>query len=31
VAAKSDPLNKAIITDITRNNKSNFLTTNFIL
>jgi glyceraldehyde-3-phosphate dehydrogenase (NADP+) len=31
VAAKSDPLNKSIITDITRNNKSNFLTTNFIL
>ncbi len=31
VAAKSDPLNKEIITDITRNNKSNFLTTNFIL
>ena len=31
VAAKSDPLNKAIITDITRNNKSSFLTTNFIL
>jgi len=31
VAAKADPLNKEIITDITRNNKSNFLTTNFIL
>jgi glyceraldehyde-3-phosphate dehydrogenase (NADP+) len=31
VAAKADPLNKAIITDITRQNKSNFLTTNFIL
>ena len=31
VAARSDPLNKAIITDITRKNKSNFLTTNFIL
>ena len=31
VAAKSDPLNKEIITDIVRNNKSNFLTTNFIL
>ncbi len=31
VAAKADPLNKAIITDITRHNKSNFLTTNFIL
>ncbi len=31
VAAKSDPLNKAVITDIVRNNKSNFLTTNFIL
>jgi glyceraldehyde-3-phosphate dehydrogenase (NADP+) len=31
VAAKLDPLNKAIITDITRNNKSNFLATNFIL
>jgi glyceraldehyde-3-phosphate dehydrogenase (NADP+) len=31
VAAKGDPLNKAIITDITRGNKSNFLTTNFIL
>jgi glyceraldehyde-3-phosphate dehydrogenase (NADP+) len=31
VAAKADPLNKAIITDITRGNKSNFLTTNFIL
>ena len=31
VAAQADPLNKAIITDITRKNKSNFLTTNFIL
>jgi glyceraldehyde-3-phosphate dehydrogenase (NADP+) len=31
VAAKADPLNKTIITDITRGNKSNFLTTNFIL
>jgi glyceraldehyde-3-phosphate dehydrogenase (NADP+) len=31
VAAKSDPINKEIITDITRKNKSNFLTTNFIL
>jgi glyceraldehyde-3-phosphate dehydrogenase (NADP+) len=31
VAARADPLNKAIITDITRKNKSNFLTTNFIL
>jgi glyceraldehyde-3-phosphate dehydrogenase (NADP+) len=31
VAARTDPLNKAIITDITRQNKSNFLTTNFIL
>jgi glyceraldehyde-3-phosphate dehydrogenase (NADP+) len=31
VAARSDPLNKQIITDITRKNKSNFLTTNFIL
>jgi glyceraldehyde-3-phosphate dehydrogenase (NADP+) len=31
VAARSDPLNKAIITDITRRNRSNFLTTNFIL
>jgi glyceraldehyde-3-phosphate dehydrogenase (NADP+) len=31
VAASADPLNKAIITDITRQNKSNFLTTNFIL
>ncbi len=31
VAAKADPLNKEIITDIVRNNKSNFLTTNFIL
>ena len=31
VAARSDPLNKAIITDIIRGNKSNFLTTNFIL
>ncbi len=31
VAARSDPLNKAIITEITRRNKSNFLTTNFIL
>ena len=31
VAAKDDPANKEIITDIVRNNKSNFLTTNFIL
>ena len=31
VAARADPLNKAIITEITRKNKSNFLTTNFIL
>jgi glyceraldehyde-3-phosphate dehydrogenase (NADP+) len=31
VAARADSLNKAIITDITRKNKSNFLTTNFIL
>ena len=31
VAARADPLNKSIITDITRKNKSNFLTTNFIL
>jgi glyceraldehyde-3-phosphate dehydrogenase (NADP+) len=31
VAARSNPLNKEIITDITRKNKSNFLTTNFIL
>jgi len=31
VAARADPLNKAIITDIIRQNKSNFLTTNFIL
>ena len=31
LAARSDPLNKEIITDITRKNKSNFLTTNFIL
>jgi glyceraldehyde-3-phosphate dehydrogenase (NADP+) len=31
VAARTDPLNKAIITDITRKNKSNFLTSNFIL
>ena len=31
VAARADPLNKAIITEITRRNMSNFLTTNFIL
>jgi glyceraldehyde-3-phosphate dehydrogenase (NADP+) len=31
VAAKDDPLNKQIITDIVRENRSNFLTTNFIL
>ena len=31
VAARSDPLNKAIISEIVRGNKSNFLTTNFIL
>ena len=31
VAARADPINKTIITDIARNNKSNFLTTNFIL
>ncbi len=31
VAAKDDPTNKEIITDIVRNNRSNFLTTNFIL
>ncbi len=31
VAAKDDPLNKQIITDIVRQNRSNFLTTNFIL
>jgi glyceraldehyde-3-phosphate dehydrogenase (NADP+) len=31
VAAKDDPVNKEIITDIVRGNKSSFLTTNFIL
>ncbi|MEM8807024.1 MAG: NADP-dependent glyceraldehyde-3-phosphate dehydrogenase [Cyanobacteria bacterium P01_G01_bin.38] len=31
VAAKDQPLNKAIITDIVRNRKSNFLSTDFIL
>jgi glyceraldehyde-3-phosphate dehydrogenase (NADP+) len=31
LAAKSDPLNKQIITDIVHNNRSSFLTTNFIL
>jgi glyceraldehyde-3-phosphate dehydrogenase (NADP+) len=31
VAAKDDPLNKQIITDIVRQNRSSFLTTNFIL
>jgi glyceraldehyde-3-phosphate dehydrogenase (NADP+) len=31
VAAKDSPINKAIITDIVRENKSNFLSTNFIL
>jgi glyceraldehyde-3-phosphate dehydrogenase (NADP+) len=31
VAAKDDQVNKDIITDIVRGNKSNFLTTNFIL
>jgi glyceraldehyde-3-phosphate dehydrogenase (NADP+) len=31
VAAKDDQLNKDIITDIVRNNRSNFLTTHFIL
>jgi glyceraldehyde-3-phosphate dehydrogenase (NADP+) len=31
VAARSDPLNKAIISDIIRGDKSNFLNTNFIL
>jgi glyceraldehyde-3-phosphate dehydrogenase (NADP+) len=30
VAAKDDPLNKQIITEIVRGNQSNFLTTNFI-
>jgi glyceraldehyde-3-phosphate dehydrogenase (NADP+) len=31
VAAKDDQVNKDIITDIVHNNRSNFLTTNFIL
>jgi glyceraldehyde-3-phosphate dehydrogenase (NADP+) len=31
VAAKDDEANKELITDIVRNNRSNFLTTNFIL
>jgi glyceraldehyde-3-phosphate dehydrogenase (NADP+) len=31
VAAKDEPANKDLITDIVRNNRSNFLTTNFIL
>ena len=31
VAAKEDEGNKELITDIVRNNRSNFLTTNFIL
>jgi glyceraldehyde-3-phosphate dehydrogenase (NADP+) len=31
VAAKQQPLNKALITEITREHKSNFLSTDFIL